>query len=444
MKNEMKIVFINQDKLLIMEIAPREEVNPFLNGIFLNLTLNSATNEQPIKITYEAKKRVIDFLERKYSNVKIVNRLIKFFRDLPVHNYIFIYLYYEQFIELYDTLKESLSYYNNGETDETIALKMKEYMDAKNTIQKCLDSDPYEIQMIVPDKKVIRGEKDKKRRRCIYCGGDISDGKTKYKETAHAIPEALGNNKFIQNEECDACNDFFAGNAEEDLCNFLMWKRLQYGLKGKNGYPVFQLTNGRYAKFFDYKNEVYESDWGYFESLKTFVKEKKVIGPIVISEEMPESSENIEICYVKDYVPQHIYKTLVKCVIGLIGNESLDSFVKTIKWLRYGKDYIDLPKVMLIKCKRLILEPELYIFKRKALHDYRIPYCYGELRVLDIIFIFIIPFTENDKYNFVTENECRLFMKMLSIKYGKHIIEDFSSVVPRKLENQFAICKQII
>ena len=157
MKNEMKIVFINQD------IAPREEVNPFLNGIFLNLTLNSATNEQPIKVTYEAKKRVIDFLERKYSKVKIVNRLIKIFRDLPVHNYIFIYPYCEQFIELYDTLKKSLSYYNNGETDETIALKMKEYMDGKNTIQKCLDSDPYEIQMIVPDKKVIRGEKDKKR-----------------------------------------------------------------------------------------------------------------------------------------------------------------------------------------------------------------------------------------------------------------------------------------
>ena len=34
MKNEMKIVFINQDKLLIMEIAPGEEVNPFLMEFF--------------------------------------------------------------------------------------------------------------------------------------------------------------------------------------------------------------------------------------------------------------------------------------------------------------------------------------------------------------------------------------------------------------------------
>ena len=67
---------------------------------------------------------------------------------------------------------------------------------------------------------------------------------------------------------------------------------------------------------------------------------------------MPDSSDNIEITYVKDYVPQHVYKTFVKCVIGLIGNESLSSFVKTIDWLRYGNDNIQLPDVVLFKCKR--------------------------------------------------------------------------------------------
>lgn len=366
MSNEMKIVFINQDKLLIMEIAPREEVNVFLNGILLNLTLDNSTNEQPIKVTYESKKRVINFLERKYSKIKIVNRLIKFFRDLPVQNYIFIYPYCEQFIELYDTFKELLIYYNKGETEETITLHIQKYTEMKENIQKYLDICPYEMQMIVPNQKIVRGEKEKLKRKCIYCGGTISDGETNYRETAHAIPEALGNIKFIQNEECDACNDYFARNAEEDLCNFLVWKRLKYGLKGKNGYPIFQLTNGRYARFFDYKKENYESDWEYFESIKTLVKEQKVIGPIIISEQMPRSNDNIDVCYVKDYIPQNIYKTLVKCVIGLIGNEHLASFEKTIDWIRYKKDYIELPKVVLVGSKRLILEPELYIFTRKS------------------------------------------------------------------------------
>ena len=54
---------------------------------------------------------------------------------------------------MYDTLKESLPYYNKGETDETIALEMKEYMEVKGNIQKYLDIYPYEIQMIVPEQK---------------------------------------------------------------------------------------------------------------------------------------------------------------------------------------------------------------------------------------------------------------------------------------------------
>lgn len=211
-----------------------------------------------------------------------------------------------------------------------------------------------------------------------------------------------------------------------------------------NGYPIFQLTDGRYARFFDYEKEEYESDWGYFESIKTFVKENKVKGPVVISNQMPDSSGNIEITYVKDYVPQHVYKTFVKCVIGLIGNESLSSFVKTIDWLRYGNDNIQLPDVVLFKCKRLILEPELYIFTRKKLCDYRIPYCYGELRILDTIFVFIIPFTENDKYDFVDEKECRIFLEMLRNRYGRYGTENFSSIVPRKIEEQCLISKQII
>ena len=201
---------------------------------------------------------------RKYSKVKEVNRLIKFFRDVPIQNYIYIYPYNEQFMEV------------------------------KGNIQKYLEIYPYEIQMIVPGQKVIKGEKDKQKRKCI------------------------------------------------------------------------------------------------------------------------------------------------------IRNESLSSFVKTIDWLRYGNDNIQLPDVVLFKCKRLILEPKLYIFTRKKLCDYRIPYCYGELRILDTIFVFIIPFTENDKYDFVDEKECRIFLEMLRNRYGRYETENFSSIVPRKIEEQCLISKQII
>ena len=61
---------------------------------------------------------------------------------------------------------------------------MKEYMEVKGNIQKYLDIYPYEIQMIVPEQKVIKGEKDKRKRKCIYCGGSVKDGKTRYQEIA--------------------------------------------------------------------------------------------------------------------------------------------------------------------------------------------------------------------------------------------------------------------
>lgn len=402
MDTKAKIIFINEEKLLIMELSPCSQGSLFLKEIRFCLTLNNCSDNQPIKVTFEGQNRVIDFLNCKYSKAKEVNRLIKFFGDLPIHNYIYIYSYDEKNLELYDTLRESLLYYNKGETDEIIALKIEQYI----------------------------AEKEKQKRKCIYCGGSINDGKTKYKEIAHAIPEALGNKKFIQNEECDACNDYFVANAEEDLCNFLIWKRLQYGLKGKNGYPIFQLTDGRYARYFNYEKEEYESDWGPFEQLKSFVKEKKVKAPVVISKEYPKEKKAFQISPVKNYVPQHVYKTLVKCVIGLIGNDNLSPFEKTIDWVRYKNNYVKLPKVVLVKSKRLIMEPELYIFKRKELNNYRIPYCYAELRVLDTIFVYVIPFTENDKYEFVEKEESQFFMKLLRETYGKGIVQDFSSIIP--------------
>lgn len=81
---------------------------------------------------------------RKYSKVKEVNRLIKFFRDVPIQNYIYIYPYNEQFMEV------------------------------KGNIQKYLDIYPYEIQMIVPEQKVIKGEKDKQKRKCIIRNESLS------------------------------------------------------------------------------------------------------------------------------------------------------------------------------------------------------------------------------------------------------------------------------
>lgn len=437
MDSTKKIIFIKEGKpsQLIIEIS-QKEVYDFLDGLLLKLTLNPNKIEQPIKFTVNDKERVIEFLKYKYSDYKVINRLIKFFNDLLKEEYIYIYPFNNEYEEWYDILKESLIYYNRGESDEMIALEIKEYIKIKQGIQEALDKLPYELQMIIPKQKVFIGESKKEKRNCIYCGGKIEDGVTSFKNIAHAIPEALGNVKFIQNEECDSCNNYFAINAEEDLCNFLVWKRLQHGLKGKNGYPIFQLFDGKYARFFNSEKEDYNADWGHFNSIKSFIKEKNIKGVVIISTKPVDIKEDNNIRYIKNFVPQHVYKTLVKCVIGLIGNENLKDFSKTIDWLISKDEYIELPKVALIKSKKSVLEPELYIFKRKKLNKYDLPFCYGELRVLDTNFIFIVPFTQKDRKCFVQESEFIAFKEFLKKIYDNYELYDFSNIKQQNLELQ--------
>lgn len=124
----------------------------------------------------------------------------------------------------------------------------------------------------------------------------------------------------------------------------------------------------------------------------------------------------------------HAYKTMVKCVIGLIGNDNLLSFQDTIKWLRYRNDFCKLPQVAIVKCQRLIIEPELYIFQRKDETNWNIPYCYGELRVLDQIYVFIIPFCSKDKKEFITVDDYAPFKQLLDEIYVEYKLCDFSDV----------------
>lgn len=340
--------------------------------------------------------------------------------------------------EMYDWFKESLKFYNSDCSDETILSEMKKYMHKNDMAKEIRDSLPYELSLFFPTKKVSVGESDKAERHCIYCGGFQGDSRgTTFKEKAHAIPEALGNKKFIQNEECDSCNSFFAENAEEDLSNMLMFNRLTYGIRGKNGYPIFQIGKSKYARYFDWEEEDINKDWGYFEGCKKLIKQERIKAPVIVDIGGEKIDNQICISNIKTYCPMHAYKAMVKCVIGLIGNEKLNMFKNTIHWLRYETVYHKLPEVAIIEAKRIIEEPELYIFERKEIADYSLPYCYGELRVADQIFVFIIPFCDMDKKKFRKLQEDAIFCAYLKAIYGKCKLCDMSETKNKRLERMF-------
>lgn len=440
----MSIIFIEKEVELVWKIAPIEKGAIFLNGLLFNLTVECQTNEQPIRITEDGKARVISFLERKYLSDKRTNKLIKFFRDIPIGNYIYIFLYNEQVENFFDVCKQTLDYYNNGMTYEEVASKIVGFIEKIQEAENFLNILPYNWNALLPHKKIRIGEQDKKRRKCIYCGGYIDDGETSFKEIAHAIPEALRNTKFIQNEECDSCNGYFSNNAEEDLSNMLVWKRLKYGLKGKEGYPIFQFDHNTFARYFDAENEDYEKDWGYFEVAKSIIKERGKKAPAIVTVYREDIKDRVDIAYVKEYLPMHVYKTLVKCVIGLIGNDKLTYFAKTINWLRYDEKYHKLPKVARLQSKRMVMEPELYIFTRKDDLNYSLPYCFGDFRILDDIFVFIVPYCERDKKRFLTDQECIQFRKLLDILYTNYEWIDFSDTSPQKIQESFVEIERLV
>lgn len=170
----------------------------------------------------------------------------------------------------------------------------------------------------------------------IYYGGSVKDGKTRYQEIAQQYQRHLEILNLYRGKSAMHVMIILQETLRKICAIFLYGKDYNMDLKEKMVIQFFNLQMVDMQDFLIMKKKNMSSDWGCFESIKAFVKENKVKGPVVISNQKPDSSGNIEITYVKDYVPQHVYKTFVKCVIGLIGNESLFPFVKTIDWLRYG------------------------------------------------------------------------------------------------------------
>ena len=173
------------------------------------------------------------------------------------------------------------------------------------------------------------------------------------------------------------------------------------------------------------------------------IKNNKRKGPVIISADGQKVKNNIKISYVKQYEPMHVYKTLVKCVMGLIGNDKLTPFSKTINWLRYDEDYNILPKVAVVKRRHVILEPELSIFTSKDDLEYSLPYCFGELRILDVIYVLIVPYCEKDKNRFISDKEFFAFKIVLDALYAQYDLYDFSSVLPQKIEEDYIKVKDL-
>ncbi len=166
--------------------------------------------------------------------------------------------------------------------------------------------------ILTPEKKIFLG--NKKDRTCRFCGKNSNE--TSFKMKAHIMPEFMGNKKYFSYFECDTCNQYF-GQLEDSLFNFAGIFNTFSTIKGKKGYPKFKTKGSDFqAKEFgtivqknhDPKNE------------DSFIYNEKN-GRMNINVTMPA------------YVPQDVYKALVKIALCMLPDDEFPEYSNTVNWL---------------------------------------------------------------------------------------------------------------
>lgn len=149
-------------------------------------------------------------------------------------------------------------------------------------------------------------------RKCIFCGK--SSPEATFKNDSHLIPEFIGNKSLYSENECDSCNIDHFSRFENEMANFMLpFNTLArtHGKKKKNpkyklkGQPIIEFKNGKF-----------------------FISE--------LPDSVLRISDNKNFDFpvkLPTYIPEYIYRCLVKIGLSIIPDEKLSVYKGTIKWL---------------------------------------------------------------------------------------------------------------
>lgn len=225
---------------------------------------------------------------------------------------------------------------------------------------------------------------------CRFC--DKSQPDTFFSKDAHAISEGLGNKKVLTKDECDICNDFFSEKIEPSLINFLSIFRTYFGIKGKDGKKKIKGKNLVIKKV---GNELH---FNFLEGTKPSIDGNNV------------SFNAKEIGW---HSSQAMYKALVKFFLSVIETEMLEDFKDTVQWLLGNLERKKLPKVFFkIDHSVFAEDPKIFVFTRKS-DSINLPFAFCEFQFTICRFIFLIPFSQKDTRDFLTDKQLKEWLSVL-------------------------------
>ena len=239
---------------------------------------------------------------------------------------------------------------------------------------------------------------------CKYCN---NSDKKYFSNESHIIPENIGGH-LIDSLECDKCNSWFNENIEQDFSKFLDVAKTLFCIKGKRGIP--KILNNDFNIEYDNLNK---------KDILTFT----VKNPEITLYNIQQYKFEI----IKDINLYNIYKTLCKIALGVIDYKQIEIFSDTIKWLKDLNTNTKIPIVIFNNHFNIVdhlNKPYLYVYIRKN-NDYNIPYTCAELNCRFMSFYYIIPFSKNDRNNFLNKDEViNLFKDIFYIKSNNYRILD--------------------
>ena len=239
------------------------------------------------------------------------------------------------------------------------------------------------------------GTMDRAKRICRFCHRAVPE--TLFKHKSHAISEALGYKSLVCNEECDECNDRFSRAIERDVVNMNSFLLSLYGISGKKG--VRKTCGANFKFWLDRSNCRYDSQGTFVMQLDDLHIDKTDV-KAGLQNMPPLDTSSLK------FVPQNVYKCFCKYAISCLGQNQIAYFQKTIDWINAPTKYRKLPLVAY--CSLDHISPSFVLFIRKG-QDYRYPYCFASINIASVRYMFVVPFSSQDRYRFTTELQQQFF-----------------------------------
>jgi hypothetical protein len=220
-----------------------------------------------------------------------------------------------------------------------------------------------------------------KHNTCRFCGRSFPA--VTFNNKAHTPPELTGNKKISSIYECDSCNKDYFSKFENELANFLLPFSTLSGKKvKKNKVPKYKQTG---------------------EPVINHVHDLISISNIDDNRINRLSDNCIEIVIkIPSYIPEYVYRCLVKICLSFIPEIKLPIYELTIKWLMNLNQESNMRPGMLFSIypnNLQLNDISLILFERKDDCIKNIPHSIFCLSYNNYTFQIYIPYCTKEKVN---------------------------------------------